>query len=104
MSSGNPARTEVRCPVCGEDGLSPLADLDAQGHVRLRFKRPAGFLEQRPTFMATLGRACRSCGVVLPFLNPHNLGRLARSWSELAPVVEPDDATPGTPPSPESPS
>ncbi|GLY34646.1 hypothetical protein Amsp01_006700 [Amycolatopsis sp. NBRC 101858] len=94
----------MRCPVCGtEDSLSPLADLavDSGGWVRLLFKRP-GFLESRPAVFARHGRACRSCHVVLPFLDEQNQSKLAEEWDTLIPVAP--DPKPGTPPSPESPS
>lgn len=94
----------MRCPVCGtEDGLSPLADLavDRGGWLALTFKRP-GFLESRPAFFAQYGRVCRSCHVVLPFLDEQSRHRLAEEWDTLIPVAP--DPKPGTPPSPESPS
>jgi hypothetical protein len=93
----------VRCPFCGAEGsLSPLGELDTvQAGVRLRFKRP-GFLEPRPTFVAQHGRVCRSCGIVLPFLDQTYRDMLAEEWDSLIPVAP--DATPETPRSPESPS
>ncbi|MFF1611763.1 hypothetical protein ACFVYA_28600 [Amycolatopsis sp. NPDC058278] len=91
----------MRCPVCGEESLSPLADLDTQNWVGLRFKRP-GFLESRPFFSALHGRVCRSCGVVLPFLDQAQREKLAEEWADLIPVAP--DPKPGIPPSPESPS
>ncbi len=91
----------MRCPVCGEESLSPLADLDAANWLVLRFKRP-GFLESRPAFVGRRARACRSCGVVLPFLAQDDREKLAKEWDTLIPVAP--DATPGTPPSPGSPS
>ncbi|WP_410587913.1 hypothetical protein [Amycolatopsis sp. lyj-23] len=93
----------MRCPVCGaEDSLSPLGELDVKWELpRLRFKRP-DLLDARPAFAASRGRACRSCGVLLPFLDEKKLEKLREEFDELIPVAP--DPTPETPPSPESPS
>jgi hypothetical protein len=91
----------VRCPVCGEESLSPLAELESARWLLVRFKRP-GFLEPRPYFVASHARLCRSCGALLPFLDQQNREKLAEEWADLIPVAP--DARPETPPSPESPS
>lgn len=94
----------MRCPVCGaEDSLSSLGDFDAgwDRELRLRFKRP-DLLDARPVFYPTRGRACRSCGAVLPFLDEKQLEKFREAFDELIPVAP--DPTPGTPPSPGSPS
>ncbi|SFW68237.1 hypothetical protein [Amycolatopsis australiensis] len=93
----------MRCPVCGaEDSLSPLGDLDVKwDEIRLRFARP-DLLDARPAFFASRGRACRSCGVLLPFLNGKQLEELREEFDELIPVAP--DPKPGTLPSPECPS
>jgi RNA polymerase subunit RPABC4/transcription elongation factor Spt4 len=91
----------VRCPVCGEESLSPLAALDTSHWLLAHFKRP-GFLEPRPAFVASHARLCRSCGAVLPFLDQQNREELAEQWDDLIPVAP--DVRPETPRSPESPS
>ncbi|GHG44328.1 hypothetical protein GCM10017567_78320 [Amycolatopsis bullii] len=91
----------MRCPVCGEESLSPLADLDASNWLVARFKRP-GLLESRPSFAALHARVCRSCGALLPFLDQKQRDELAEEWDTLIPVAP--DPKPETPPSPESPS
>ncbi|WP_156081302.1 hypothetical protein [Amycolatopsis vancoresmycina] len=69
--------------------------------ARILFKRP-GFLEPRPVFLVRHARVCRSCFAVVPFLDEQYQRKLAEEWDTLIPVAP--DATPGTPPSPESPS
>lgn len=93
----------MHCPVCGaEDSLSSLGDLDVKWEgIRLRFKRP-DLLDARPAFLAGRGRACRSCGVLLPFLDEKQLEKLREAFDELIPVAP--DPMPGIPPSPGSPS
>lgn len=92
----------LRCPVCGEESLSPLAEFDtASSNVRLMFKRP-GFLETRPVFLVRQARVCRSCFAVVPFLDEQYRRKLIEEWDDLIPVAP--DPKPETPPSPESPS
>jgi hypothetical protein len=61
----------MKCAVCGSERLSPLAEVrscrDTRGIPELQFDRK-GFFTSRPTFRATLARACRDCGAVQYFL------------------------------------
>jgi hypothetical protein len=62
----------MTCAACGSERLSPLAEVrscrDTRGLPELQFDRK-GFFSSRPTFRATLARACRDCGAVQFFLS-----------------------------------
>ncbi len=79
----------MKCPVCASERLSPLAELQSaetwRDRLQLRFDRP-GFFQSRPTFYADYARACRDCGLVLPFLGERGRRELDAAADALADV------------------
>ncbi|MFE9452106.1 hypothetical protein [Streptomyces sp. NPDC006739] len=69
----------MRCRICGSGRLSPVGELasgERRGeNLRLKFPR-RGVLKPRPVFEARLGRACRDCGALLPFLDEYGRQQL----------------------------
>lgn len=77
----------MRCGICGSERLTPLGELKAGEHYndrfQLRFTR-TGFFRARPTFEATLARACRDCGALIPFLSDYERRRLDAEGDNLS--------------------
>ncbi|MET8804370.1 hypothetical protein [Streptomyces sp. NPDC004546] len=84
----------MRCAICGSDRLSPVGELSSGERrferLRLRFRRP-GLLKPRPEFEASLGRACRDCGALFPFLTEYDRRELDAVAEDL---IEVEDAVP----------
>jgi hypothetical protein len=85
----------MRCAICGSDRLSPVGELSSGEHrsyqrLQLRFPRP-GFFRSRPSFDATLARACRDCGALFPFLTEYDRRELDAVAEDL---IEVEDSVP----------
>ncbi len=77
----------MRCGVCGSERLSPIGELrasqNASDRIRLKFPRQRRY-KLRPRFEIYLARACRDCGVVIPFLDDEDRERLDSSADGLS--------------------
>ncbi|MBO0868780.1 MAG: hypothetical protein J2P15_09470 [Micromonosporaceae bacterium] len=68
----------MRCPVCGSQRLTPLAELRTTLRIDgllLRFGRQ-GNLQFAPTVDRLYARVCLDCGAVTPFVGDQDRQRL----------------------------
>jgi hypothetical protein len=80
----------MRCPVCGQNNLSPLGQLDSyRTRLTVVFGRMRTF-KARPQARIEFARVCLDCGAVIPFVGAGARRRLLDE-PELRPVRDRTD-------------